>query len=751
MIIGLANKPNPAIHLTGQRAKEAAGNDSQAPADKSQVPSSQTTLTGLAERLSSMQEKVQAHESFLSDYEHVPNQVLVRLRTDVSGLSNFAEEYGGKILHHFDLTGLKPSTASSEQLLLLDLNENLNVAEAMVLMGDDSRVSVVESNDIVRTQVQPSEEDEEPDLPNDLEDPLWGLYNHGQDGGLAGVDIGVQEAWKTTAGSRTGPIVAVIDSGVDYNHQDLKDNIFENKGEIPNDGIDNDGNGVVDDIHGYNAAADNTDPKDDNGHGTHVAGTIGAVGNNGKGVTGVNQEAQILPVRFLSEEGSGTTADAIKALVYANRTGSRVINNSWGGNKFNQLVFDVLADTTALVVCAAGNEAFDNDLRPVYPASYELDNVMSVTAHDRKNEFPRFANRGEKTVDLAAPGEDIYSTQPKNKYQLLSGTSMAAPHVAGAAALIATARPDVSNDDLRFLLMNNLETLPEEYGSRIISGGRLDVGKALEQDSVAPGAVGEAKVDSVTSESIKVSWKATGDDGAEGRASAYDVRYTTGQFKKGQNQSGIPFEDGDKLDVPPPKTANELETFEFPVAPSGKARHFSLGVVAVDNVLNRGELVTLDVNVPAAKVALEDNADSAQGSIFEQDEHWKRVEMDGRGKVFTDSPDGDYPANREAILVSKPFSMEDFRKPVLHFDAKFDVEQKHDEFTVEVETDGWFGKKWKEVARFDGLSDWQTHKLDISRYTGEDDTRIRFRMESDRDRNRDGVYLDNIVIAESPE
>ncbi|MCA9797773.1 MAG: S8 family serine peptidase, partial [Candidatus Eremiobacteraeota bacterium] len=192
----------------------------------------------------------------------------------------------------------------------------------------DDRVSVVESNDIVRTQVIDAPQTAEP---NDLDSSLWGLNNTGQDGGTAGIDIGAKAAWETSVGSRTGPIVAVVDTGVDIRHQDLSANIWVNEGEVPGDGIDNDGNGVIDDVNGYNSAAENNDPKDDNGHGTHVAGTIGAVGNNGKGVTGVNQEARIMPVRFLSEDGSGNTADAIEALAYASRTGARVINNSWGG------------------------------------------------------------------------------------------------------------------------------------------------------------------------------------------------------------------------------------------------------------------------------------------------------------------------------------------------------------------------------------------------------------------------------------
>ena len=752
MIIGLATKTGSGAQLTGPKEKAATAT-ATAPSEASSGPKQtqdEVTLSAspglrMEQKISQMRTKIEAQEEFLSQYEYVPNQVLVRLKNEVSNLESFAADYGTTVLHHFDLTGLKASKASSEHLMLLDLKNNLSVAEAMTLMSDDPRVSVVESNDIVHSSETTRQS---PVEPNDLEDSLWGLHNHGQDGGISGVDIGVKNAWGTTVGSRTGPIVAVVDTGVDYTHQDLKDNIFSNTNEIPNDGIDNDGNGVIDDTGGYNAGDDNTDPKDDNGHGTHVAGTIGAVGNNGKGVVGVNQQARILPVRFLDAEGAGTTDAAIRALVYASRTGARVVNNSWGGDKYNQLVMDVMADSDALFVCAAGNEAYDNDLKAVYPANYDLDNVISVTAHDRSDEFPRFANRGEKTVDLAAPGVDITSTLPKNKYGLLSGTSMATPHVSGAATLIATARPEVTNEELRFLLMNNLEQLPEKYGSRIISGGRLNVGNALERDTVAPGVVKEAKVDQVTSEKISLSWLATGDDGDEGAATAYEVRYTHGHFKSDDSSEGVPFSQGKRLEVGKPKQANQKETVDFIIPPSGKERHFALGVVAIDNVLNKGDLTTLDVAVPAAKVALEDTADT-QETAFVPSEHWTKVEVEGRGQVFTESPEGDYPADRDAVLTSKKFSLEGYKNPQIHFDCKVDVEKKHDKFVVEIEKYGWFGRRsWAEVARFDGFEDWKNHKIDISDYTGRDDMRIRFRLESDRDRNRDGVYLDNIVIAE---
>lgn len=748
MIIGLKTKPVLAAQLTGQSEK-VKQTKSPSPSLTPQIGdevslSAHTTPETIAEKLVRLKDRVDDQTTYMSQFEFVPNQVLVRLKNGIEGLSDFASEYGSSVVEEIDLSGLNPSKASSERLLVLDLKDGLTVPEAMVVMGTDPRVSAVESNDIMRTFESEAPRTTEP---NDLDSSLWGLYNTGQNEGIAGVDIGVKQAWERSVGSRTGPIVAVIDTGVDLNHQDLKDNIFVNTAEIPGNGIDDDGNGVIDDVNGYNAAADSNNPIDENGHGSHVSGTIGAVGNNGKGVTGVNQQARILPIRFLGKDGAGTADAAIKGLVYANKMGARVINNSWGGNKFNQLVFDALADSKALIVCAAGNEAYDNDVRPVYPADYPLDNIISVTAHDRRNEFPRFANRGEKSVELAAPGVDITSTLPGNKYGLLSGTSMASPHVAGAATLLATVHPEISNDDLKFLLMNNLDELPEKFGSRIISGGRLNVGKALENDTTPPGQVQDTKVEKATPTHLTVSWLATGDDGQEGTASAYDVRYTKGEFAVDDPENGIPFADGKKLLTPKPKAANSKEQLSFEFSPSSKERSFTIGVVAIDNVLNRGEVSTFHATVPAARVALEDGAESVEKSAFEIGD-WARVQVEERGAVFTDSPDGPYPPNRNAIMTSKPFSLKEFKHPVLYFDAKYDVEKKHDRFAVEIETDGWFGKKWKEVGRYDGVSEWTSEKIDLREISGRSDARVRFRMESDRDRGGDGVYLDNIVVAE---
>ncbi|MFM7137894.1 MAG: S8 family peptidase, partial [Planctomycetota bacterium] len=277
-------------------------------------------------------------------------------------------------------------------------------------------------------------------IPNDPSfGSLWGLHNIGQSGGLADADIDAPEAWETTTGSRS-VVIAVIDTGVDYGHRDLAANAWRNSGEIAGDGVDNDGNGFVDDLFGWDFANRDADPMDDNGHGTHVAGTIGAVGGNGTGVAGVNWQVSIMALKFLTGSGSGSTSGAIGAINYATRMrrdfGVNVVatNNSWGGGGFSTSLRDAIAAggrAGILFIAAAGNDGTDNDVEPHYPSNYTDDAVISVAATDRSNRLASFSNFGVTSVDVSAPGVSITSTLPGNRYGSYSGTSMATPHVAG--------------------------------------------------------------------------------------------------------------------------------------------------------------------------------------------------------------------------------------------------------------------------------------------------------------------------------
>ena len=253
---------------------------------------------------------------------------------------------------------------------------------------------------------------------------LWGLDNTGQTGGTADADIDAPEAWDITTGS-SSVVVAVIDEGVDYNHEDLAANMWINPGEVL-DGNDTDGNGYIDDIYGWDFYNDDNtvfDPADGDDHGTHVSGTIGAEGDNGVGVVGVNWQVNIMVLKFLGPFG-GSNADAIEALEYVimmknppYNINVKITSNSWGGGGFSQALYDAIEaarDADILFIAAAGNASTDNDRFPSYPATYDLENIIAVTATD--DDDAQYYNWGSLTVDVAAPGRSILSTTPGNTY-----------------------------------------------------------------------------------------------------------------------------------------------------------------------------------------------------------------------------------------------------------------------------------------------------------------------------------------------
>jgi Subtilase family/Fervidolysin N-terminal prodomain len=395
------------------------------------------------------------------------------------------------------LVGFEPGVAASTQL---DLVTRLGaVAEerfrpirvllaSVPAKGRDRVIAALERDPRVR-YAEPNVRFHVDELPNDSSfAQLWGLDNSGQAvNGLAGradADIDATEAWAITTGS-PDVTVGVIDTGVDYSHPDLAANIWINPGEdcagCRNDGIDNDANGFVDDWHGWDFINNDNDPYDDNGHGTHVAGTIGAVGDNGQGVAGVNWNVKLMPLKFIGANGSGDASDAVRAVLYASAMGAEVTNNSWGGDGYSQALGDAIAEADAqgsLFVAAAGNSFTNTDASPNYPSGYDLPNVIAVAATDQNDARAWFSNYGRRSVDLGAPGTNILSTQPGASYQFLDGTSMAAPHVAGAAALVRAASPSASDVGLKALLFRTVDANTSLAG-KTTTGGRLNVGRAV--------------------------------------------------------------------------------------------------------------------------------------------------------------------------------------------------------------------------------------------------------------------------------
>ena len=326
---------------------------------------------------------------------------------------------------------------------------------------------------------------------------LWGLHNIGQtdkDGsvGTPGVDIGAEKAWDITTGSAK-VLVAVIDTGIDYTHPDLVQNVWTNPGETGRDsqgqdkaknGIDDDGNGYIDDVHGMNfvdSTAPTGDPADDHGHGSHCSGTIGGYSTSGQGIVGVNWKVKIVAAKFLDASGGGSLEGAIMAIDYASKVGAKVMSASWGGPGFSQALQDAVDRATkagAIFIAAAGNDAADNDQTPSYPASFPLDDLVSVAAIDNQGNLASFSNFGAKSVHLAAPGVNIYSSVKGGGYDTWSGTSMAAPHVSGVAALVLSREPGLSNADLKQRLISTTRALPSLSG-KVVSGGMVNAYNAV--------------------------------------------------------------------------------------------------------------------------------------------------------------------------------------------------------------------------------------------------------------------------------
>lgn len=366
------------------------------------------------------------------------------------------------------------------------LPADVDMEEVKKLFADDDNVQTVEHNLKISSFA----------VPNDSWFHLqFGMHNILQTDGVLDADIDAPEAWDVTTGSHD-VIVAVLDTGIDYNHPDLINNIWTNPNEIPGNGIDDDNNGYIDDVNGayfYTPNQNLTDATDEDGHGTHVSGIIGASGNNGIGVAGVNWNVQIMPLRILS--GWCGISCPMDAMAYAINMGAKITNNSWGWmdvigySEFHQGMYDAISaanDAGVMFVAAAGNDGRDSDNWPVYPAGYDLPNVVSVASSRHNEQLSDWSVWGAESVDLAAPGQGIWSTVPMSigeakfevGYYPFSGTSMAAPHVAGAAGLLSSAVPNINLPELKEWIFESVDVFPQ-YQGKVATGGRLNVNNAL--------------------------------------------------------------------------------------------------------------------------------------------------------------------------------------------------------------------------------------------------------------------------------
>lgn len=326
------------------------------------------------------------------------------------------------------------------------------------------------------------------DLPQDpMLEIQWGIKNRGNNEprrgggripipGVLGADINIQGVWKDHPGSKD-IIIAVVDTGVDYKHEDLKNNMWQNLAELNGKpGYDDDGNGYIDDVYGYNFSKNNSDPMDDNHHGTHVSGIIGAE-HNSVGIAGVIKNANIMAVKFMDKKGRGNLEKALKATKYAVENGAVVVNNSWGSLGHSQILEDYMSEAASkgvLFVAAAGNNYKNLDKSPLYPAAFRIPNQITVAALNPENRMTGFSCYGKETVHIAAPGRNIMSTTPKNTYKVLSGTSMSAPYVAAAIGLYKASNPQATIEEIKRKIIESAVHVPHFTG-KTYSEGRLDM------------------------------------------------------------------------------------------------------------------------------------------------------------------------------------------------------------------------------------------------------------------------------------
>jgi subtilisin family serine protease len=526
----------------------------------------------------------------------VPGEILVRYRSEPMAKSKGASmriaAHDGRLFsvdlkrtHGSDLLpGLRLARVAPEETL-----------EAVAALRQQPDVIDAEPNYILKADVNPND----PRFNEQYAPPL----------------IGAPQAWDTRTGSSGAGrvVIGVIDQGIDFNHPDLAANIWINPGEIPNNNVDDDGNGFKDDVRGFNFVDNDGTTfsgQASEDHASHVAGIAGAVGNNGVGIAGVNWSVGLMSLRFLDEDGFGSTSDAIDAIQYArtmrnlwDTTGGtkganiRVLNASFGGALFSQQFLDAInqANTSGLLfVAAAGNVDNgtiepNNDLVPHFPSNFDAANIISVAASNASDTLTSFSHFGATTVDIAAPGNAILSTTPNNTYSSFSGTSMAAPQVSGAAALLWAQNPNLTVQQVKNLLIADGSVFAS-LSDKILSQRRLNVGNSMagliSGDATPPGTVGSFHINSQNGRNLNVGWTASGDDGAGGgNASLYRIDFTDGGTGQVTTLKGVI-----------PKNSGSLQSVDIRIP----FKHL-LGTLTLrefDNAGNEGTPATLPVGVP---------------------------------------------------------------------------------------------------------------------------------------------------------
>ena len=615
-------------------------------------------------------------------------------------------------------------------------------------------------------------------------DPLfgdqWALHNTGQTGGTADADIDAPEAWGITTGS-ADVVVFVLGAGVDYTHPDLAANIWTNPGEIAGNGVDDDANGYVDDVHGWDAYGNDGDPMEAAfGGGTMLAGIIGAVANNGIGGAGINWDVKIGAIKVLSDDGGlGNTAHMKAGIEYLNALKQSGVNvvvavHGYGGAMRS-------ADARRLLDGPAGMEkilhvnrsgefeytytaGFNNDdnvnLQPFYPASYDLDNMLSVTVSNSQDRTQTYANWGATSVDLAAPGVDVQTTGPNHSYGRWTSTDFGAAHAAGAAALIAARYPGLGAEEIKAALMDGTDYIGNvgTNASRpTVTNGRLNAHKSLlnlaENDVTAPAATGDLAVVSTGLVRTTLRWTATGDDGLAGTARTYDVRYSTTPITDDATWDAATHAPAE----PRPLAAGSSQTFSLNGLAEGTTYHVAMK--ARDGAGNESALSNVAVATTGVGTAV--FADGFENGLTQwavQSPWGVTTALKGSGNYsVTDSPAGQYANNANRSLTSTTINLAGKADAYLSFWHQQDFQRRYD--WGRVEASGNNGASWTRLASYTGnptvaggyTADDQRVVLDLRALDGNPSVKIRFVLQPDASVPDDGWYIDDVKVVARPD
>ncbi len=413
--------------------------------------------------------------------DYVPGEIIIKLKSDQGSSESYA--FMGKAVSDKEMS-LKDSWGKMN-MYHFALKKGQTVEQAVVELRADPNVVYAEPNYYFK-------KNEETGMHETFSAEQVQLANPSAQAAYAatGANIGVQSVWTSTSGMPAQkPVVAIIDTGLDTTHYVIEDTgaLWTNSGEVAGNGVDDDGNGYVDDIHGWNFVDNSPTMYDDDGHGTHVAGIVLSIDQNIYTTPLRAARVRIMPLKFLNGNGVGTTSNAIRAIYYAANNGARVMNNSWGGTSYSAALHEAVAYTYtkgAIFVAAAGNSALNNDNTPMYPASYDVPNVISIAATTDYDYKASFSNYGKSTVHMGSPGVYILSTVPNDAFGTMSGTSMAAPFVTGTAAQMKVEAPDMLGYQMKSILMAQ-DTAVSQLANSVVTSGRLNSQNAVNYSKTA--------------------------------------------------------------------------------------------------------------------------------------------------------------------------------------------------------------------------------------------------------------------------